>query len=175
MPLIRGEVVSVDDQGSFQVVVMKGMAGESLPRVLHHQQPGLTGHPTPGSQGVVGFLHGDRGRPVLLGIDDQKYRPTGLDPGQRALYDDKGNVIRLLGADGIKSDSGDKPHVIKASGLKIESGNGGTPRVVADGLTIESTGPVLIDAPRVEIGPASAAKFRVSTEGGLSNVLYAAL
>lgn len=60
---------------------------------------GLTSRPSPGAQAVVLFIEGRRDNPVVIGIDDGRYRVQLDADGEVALYSQFGNKI-VMKADG---------------------------------------------------------------------------
>lgn len=94
----RVEVVGTDDAGEMQTLTVKGVAGEELTGVHRIQYFGDTGHVPKGSHGLALDLYGDRKRVVLLGTESAPHRPTGLEEGDRRIYDMHGNVISLVKA-----------------------------------------------------------------------------
>lgn len=90
----RAVVNLVDDAGGLQRVQLTLLDGETRESVERLQEYGFTSHPLPGSEAVVAFIGGDRGRGVIIGIDDRRYR-LHLVAGEVALYDDLGNVIHF--------------------------------------------------------------------------------
>jgi phage gp45-like len=59
------------------------------------------------AEGVALFMGGQRNHPVVVAVDDRRYRPMGLKPGENSQYDDIGqmtlmrrNGLYLLSTDG---------------------------------------------------------------------------
>jgi phage baseplate assembly protein V len=84
---------AVNDATAVQLVQLGVRADELRDRVEHFQPYGITAHPLPGAAGVVLYLGGMSNHPVAVSIDDPRYRPTGLLPGEVKLYDHLGKFI----------------------------------------------------------------------------------
>lgn len=91
----------VNDSGTRQTAQVGVMAGETLDGVQHFLPYGLTSVPLPGAEGVLLFVDGDRGHPLLLGVDDRSARPTGGEPGDTGLYHFDGAQVRLTSSGDI--------------------------------------------------------------------------
>lgn len=89
-----GIVQSVDDSPEIQVIKVEMLAGE-IRNVRRLQQYGLTSVPLPGSESVHISLNGDRGRTVMLAVDDRRFRPVDLEPGDACLYTHEGSLVHL--------------------------------------------------------------------------------
>jgi len=49
----------------------------------------------PAAEGIALFLGGQRNHPVVIGVDDRRFRPMGMKPGESAQYDDQGQMTLL--------------------------------------------------------------------------------
>jgi phage gp45-like len=49
----------------------------------------------PGTDAVAVFASGDRSNGVIIATGNQKYRLRNLKPGEVALYDNAGNIVKL--------------------------------------------------------------------------------
>ena len=87
---------------------------------IEHFQPGygLNSVPMPPEQGstkaaevIVGFINGNRSHPIVIRIDDRRYRPKNWNPGDVGLYHYQGATAKLTTV-GWSYDAGDqkKPH-----------------------------------------------------------------
>lgn len=75
-----------DDSGPYQTHQVEGYPGEIRPNVQRLQHPGLSSMPLPGAKALVSWQGGNRGFGSILAIEDGRYRPTGLQPGETQLY-----------------------------------------------------------------------------------------
>lgn len=92
--IARAVVRGVDDAGRTQRAQVDVLAGETrtAERIGTY---GFTSHPRPGSPALVVFVGGDRGAPVILGVEDASARLRDLAAGEVAIYTDEGDSIVL--------------------------------------------------------------------------------
>ncbi len=90
----RGVLKLIDDAPGIQVVQVTGLAGEVLDGVERIQQYGLTSHPHPGADAIILNVGANRAHPVVIAVDDRRYR-LHLAPGEVAIYDDQGQMVKL--------------------------------------------------------------------------------
>lgn len=93
--IARGVLKLVGDAKKLQAVQMQVLADELKSDAEHFQHYGFTSVPFPGAEGVVLFIGGNRSHPVVLGLDDRRYRKREMEPGEVALYTDEGDYIHL--------------------------------------------------------------------------------
>lgn len=91
----RGIVRLVNDALKLQEVQIALLADETSDQVERFQNYGITSVPLSGAEGVFLSVGGSRDHGVIIAIDDRRYRLKGLQPGEVALYDDQGQVIKL--------------------------------------------------------------------------------
>lgn len=125
----RAVIAAVDDGAKAQALQIELLADEVQDGVERFQDYGFTSVPHAGAEALVVFVGGTRSHGVAVAIEDRRYRLTGLEGGEVALYDDQGQVIRI-GRDGITIDSPFKvtvtaPQVIVESDAISLGGEGG--------------------------------------------------
>ena len=99
--VLRGVVKLVADAHKMQSLQVTTRAGEdAIPDVERWQNYGLTSAPQPGAECIVIQVGGTADVPVVIVVDDRRYRLQGLAPGEVALYDDLGQKVHLT-RDGI--------------------------------------------------------------------------
>ncbi|WP_162290941.1 phage baseplate assembly protein V [Erythrobacter colymbi] len=91
----RAIVRLVDDARQAQELQIELLADESQDAVERFQNYGLTSVPHAGAEALVVFAGGLRSHGVVLAVEDRRYRLTGLQDGEVALFDDLGNVVKL--------------------------------------------------------------------------------
>ncbi|MBI3453375.1 MAG: phage baseplate assembly protein [Rhodospirillales bacterium] len=96
MMLTRAVVTGVNDQTKMQALQISMLADETKDNVEHPQPYGLTSHPIPGAEAFAGCIGGQRDHAVVLVVDDRRYRPRNLNPGEVALYDHLGKFIHMM-------------------------------------------------------------------------------
>lgn len=115
----RAVVNLVNDATKCQALQVTMMAGQTPDDVERPQTYGNTSVPHPGAEGIALAVGGSTGHTVVICVDDRRYRLTGLQAGEVALYDDLGHKVYLT-RDGI---------VIDGAGQDIRLTNAPTVRV----------------------------------------------
>lgn len=92
----RAWVQAVDDTPPIQNLQLEVLAGEVRAFIERVQQYGFSSVPLPGAQPVIVLCPmGDTGQMVALAVDDAANRLRGQEPGDTAIYDHRGNSVRL--------------------------------------------------------------------------------
>jgi phage baseplate assembly protein V len=129
MAVQLGRLAMSDDAAALQLVQITTAFGDTKDGVPRYQNYGHTSVAPAGSQAVLIAIGGLRQNGLVIVLDGAGTRPTGLQEGESALYDDQGQTIKI-GRDGI---------VIDGAGKKITVQNvpeiNGIPQLVGD-LTI---------------------------------------
>lgn len=116
----RCVLLTVNDSSQIQQLQVRALAGEELDRVERHQEYGFTSRPHPGAEGVMVSVGGLRGHSLVIAVEDRRYRLSGLQAGEVALYDDQNQAVHLKrsgieittqGPDGVKIHA-PKVHVV---------------------------------------------------------------
>lgn len=89
----RATVKLVNDAAGRQVVQLGVLDGETVDDGERFQDYGFTSVPVEGAEAVVVFPGGDRGHPIVIAVDGSGDRPTGLEPGEVAVYNNTGAKI----------------------------------------------------------------------------------
>lgn len=110
--LARGTVSAVNGGKKLRTLQIRMMSGETKDNVEHFEPYGFTSEVKPGSEPIAAFFDGDRSHGVVLVVADRRYRLTGMQSGEVALYDDQGQKVYLT-RDGIVIDGAGKPLVIQ--------------------------------------------------------------
>src|SRR3990167_2011860 len=109
--LLARAVLAGVQQNKLQVLQLQVLAGETKDGVELFEPYGHTGVALPGAEGVVAFLDGGRPHAVALVQTDRRYRPTDLQPGEVALYNNEGTRVVLR--------KGGKVEVLAATEVKV--------------------------------------------------------
>lgn len=164
MDLFRVELTETSDGDGQQLLGVKGFPGEELARVPRVMPHGLASHAPKGSHGIGLALGGRRDEVVVLGLEQPASRPRNVPAGGAVLYDDKGNVIRLFGDEGVETETDTRPYTIRTGTFTVE----------ADEIVLKmKTGDLVIRLRpnRIDLGAMEATQ-RVMTEGGPSNIIW---
>ncbi len=129
----RAVIRLIDDSLKCQVVQIDALAGETLSNVERFQQYGYTSVPQSGAEAVFVCVAGNRSHPIVIAVEDRRYRLKGLQAGEVALYDDLGHIIRL-GRDGIVIDgAGQDINITGAPRVVVTGGD-----IVVDGISLKA-------------------------------------
>lgn len=91
----RGILRGVNDGAGRQFIQSSMLAGETRDKVERVQQYGFTSHPLGGAAVIVLCQSGNRDHPLAIAVDDPRVRKHGLQPGEVAIYNDKGDYILM--------------------------------------------------------------------------------
>jgi len=97
--IARAVIQNVSDSTKMQMLQLGVLEGETVDDCERFQEYGFNSVPLTGAEAVVIFPNGDRGHPLVVAVDDRRYRPTDLESGQSALYDTTGTRV-LMADDG---------------------------------------------------------------------------
>ena len=120
MAVARAVVRGVTDSGGRQQLQIELMKGELRADVERMQDYGITSVPLPGADAGVVFVAGNREQGIILAVDDRRYRPTGLQPGEVCIYTNQANhrVLMKAGQE-IHLTAGASSIVMKPTGITI--------------------------------------------------------
>ena len=167
--LVRGTIDSVDDSQMMQTVTARLLHNEMLPGIERPQNYGFSSVPvapqgTQGAELIVGFMHGNRSHPMVLGVDDRRYRPTNWNGGDIGLWHYKGNTAKFTDTGWQQNHADKQPWTITV---------GTSTLTVADGKITATVGgtSVTIQDGRVDLGGLGGSP--VLTVAGPSSKVYA--
>ncbi|CAM5520257.1 phage baseplate assembly protein V [Eoetvoesiella caeni] len=140
--LSRGTLRLVNDGTKLQEVQVALLGGNPA-WAERFQQYGYTSHPLVGAEAIVVKVSGASAHPVALSVDDRRYRPKGLKPGEVCLYTDEGDEIRFKRGRVISVIAGSKVEVTAPEAVFncSTSVTLNTPKVIATG-DIEAAGQI---------------------------------
>ena len=101
----RSTVECVDDTQSQQRLQVTALSDEVLDSVERCGAYGFTSNPLPGAAAVILFSGGNRGNGVVICTDDERYRVSGLEPGEVAIYNSTGTKVVLKNDGTIEVDA----------------------------------------------------------------------
>lgn len=82
----RAVVQLADDAPRLQLLQLGAGPGETRDGCERFQEYGFSSVPLAGAEAVVIFPNGRRDHGLVVAVDDRRYRPTGLQPGDVILY-----------------------------------------------------------------------------------------
>lgn len=112
MLVARCRITTSNDAGAVRTVQARFSADEIHDAMPQVQEYGFASRPLPECDAVVVHVSGERTQGIVIGTNDQRYRPKDLEPGDVMIYDWQGNSI-LLSAAGVK--------VITAATFRVEA------------------------------------------------------
>jgi len=165
----RCVLLTVNDAAGVQELQVRALAGEELDRVERFQEYGFTSRPHPGAEGAMVSVGGLRGHSLVVGVEDKRYRLTGLRSGEVAVHDDQGQIIHLKRS-GIEIKT-QQPQGVKIEAPKVHAITGQA-RIEAESACIDSGSITLGTAdarPIARVGD----KVRITTgsSAGLNGVI----
>ena len=92
-------VLRVDDSGELQLLQIEGYLSETREGVERIGEFGFASNPPTDSQAVVLARGGSRGKLLVIGIEDRRFRPKNLPSGSSEIYAQNGTRVRV-NADG---------------------------------------------------------------------------
>jgi phage baseplate assembly protein V len=93
--IARAVVGQVLDSSTLQSLQLAILSDETRDGCERFQQYGFTSVPFADAEAVVVFVGGLRDHPLVLAVDDRRYRKKNLQPGESALYSDEGDYLLL--------------------------------------------------------------------------------
>jgi len=150
----RAVVSVVNDALRMQGVQVQPLAN-NVREAERFQNYGLTSVPHTGAEALVLSVGGSSDHAVVVCVDDRRYRLTGLDDGEVALYDDLGQCVHLTRT-GM---------VIKGAGLPI---------TITDAPQVSMDVPLVTFAGDANVaGTLTAKTVTAETVSGTTNVVIA--
>lgn len=122
----RGTLGPVNDADGLQRSQVTLLAGETRDNVERIQPYGLSAVPMAGADVLVVCVGGNRDHPVIIGVDDRRHRPTGMQAGDVCIYSHQ-------------------------SGHKITLKADRTIEIEGDEITIKADTKITLEAPLVEV------------------------
>lgn len=122
----RGTLGPVNDADGLQRSQVTLLAGEVRDNVERIQPYGFSAVPLAGADVLVVCVGGNRDHPVIIGADDRRYRPTGMQPGDVCIYSHQ-------------------------TGHKITLKADRTIEIEGDEITIKGDTKITLEAPLVEV------------------------
>ena len=140
----------LDDDRKLQAVQVQALAGEVLDNVERFQQYGFSGSPHPGAECVLLSLGGMRQHPIVVAIDDRRFRPSGLSAGEVVIYTsqdpEEAHRIWLKNGHTIRIDANDDVSLeLSPDHIRAEKGSDVTLELTSDHIRAEKTDEVTLE------------------------------
>jgi phage baseplate assembly protein V len=119
--ITRGFITAINDSKKLQFLQINLFAGEVRDNLERFQEYGFTSVPLPDAEAVAVFLGGNRDHGIIISTDDRRYRLTGLENGEVALYTDEGDFIKLKRNNEIEINSGSKITLNSTANVEINA------------------------------------------------------
>ncbi len=167
LSIARGTLTRINDAPKLQTADVRLLHDEAIAGAERFQDYGFTSVPKPadgaGTAEVVAvFVSGSRSHPIIVRVDDRRYRIKGLQPGEGTLYDDQGQQvyisrsgIQILGGPSnlpITAKVGNTSLVVANGSITATDGSGST--VVLDGsgnVTVTASGTLSFTAATIKL------------------------
>jgi len=146
--IARAVVQVVADGSKLQVLQLGVLEGEDVDDGERFQAYGFSSVPLAGAEAVVLFPNGDRGHPLVVAVDDRRHRPTGGEPGEVTVYNDKGATVKITRDGDII--------ITPAPGKTVKICDDGTLQPLLDGVVTGKAVCPLIGSPLSTLGMSSA-------------------
>lgn len=91
----RAVIHLVNDSPGIQLLQVSALAGEVLEDVERFQEYGLSSVPHSGAEAIQLNVGADRSHPIVIAVEDRRYRMRPLADGEVALHDDLGQCVHL--------------------------------------------------------------------------------
>lgn len=117
----RAILVAINDGDPLQTAQAQLLADEVHDDVERIQEYGYTSVPHDGAEAVIACVGGNRDHGLIIAVDDRRYRLTGLDKGEVAIYDDQGQKVHLTRSGIIVDGGGNNVTITNAPKVRIES------------------------------------------------------
>lgn len=116
--IARAVVQVINDGKKMQELQLGVLEGEEIDDAERFQSYGFGSVPEAGAEAVVLFPGGDRAHPLVVVVDDRRYRPTGKASGETYQYCKHGQLL-IMKANGdieVSAKSGQKVKIADAAG-----------------------------------------------------------
>lgn len=117
----RAVVNLVNDGAKLQALQVTLLADQVPDDAEHFQHYGYTSVPHPGAEGIGLAVGGSTGHTVVINVDDRRYRLTGLQAGEVALYDDLGHKVYLTRNGIVIDGAGHQVTMVNLIKLRVEA------------------------------------------------------
>lgn len=121
LAIARALIGQVNDGGGLQTLQIGIQADVGRDQVERFQQYGVTSVPHAGAECVTLSVGGNTDHPVVINVDDRRYRMRGLKTGEMAIYDDQGMSVHLTRGGIVIRGAGKPMRLTDTSGIELDS------------------------------------------------------
>jgi len=151
----RGVVSLVQDGLKMQGLQVELLNGEIIDGAEHPQPYGFSSHAHSGAEAFVAFCGADRAHPLVLCVDDRRFRIKGAKAGEVVLYTDEGDTVWFKRGRTIAVAGGEKVSVATKKLVAEASGSAEivSPEVMAicDTFDVAASEAVNVDTPQLTV------------------------
>jgi phage gp45-like len=90
-----------EEKGGQQFLSGRGHYGDGYSRIHRIEGHGSASNPPKGAKGLLIAPNGHPDEAYLFGVEHPDLRPKDLPSGGKAIYDASGNIIKLIGSEGV--------------------------------------------------------------------------
>jgi phage baseplate assembly protein V len=145
LAIARGTLTKVNDATKMQTADVRLLHDEAIAGAERFQDYGFTSVPKPadasGTAEVVAiFVSGNRSHPIIVRIDDRRYRIKNLQPGESSQYDDQGQQV-YVSRSGIQILGGPSnlPVTVTVGNSTLMISNGTISATIGGNLMLQAT------------------------------------
>lgn len=120
--LVARAVVRSVSQGPAEVLQLETARGVLSGRAEHVGHYGLASAPLPGAEAIRVYVMGAPDHPVAIAVDDRRYRPTDLAPGDVCIYNPAGDRVTLKASRELAATVNGATLTVKGSEIKLAVG-----------------------------------------------------
>lgn len=131
--IMRGVITQADSETMMQSLQVAGIGRLPLDGVEHWESYGFTAMPLEGAEAMLLTAGGRLGHTVAVAVADRRYRPTGMQGGEVAMYNHAGDILLFK------------------DGRLVELNVGAKVTVTCPEVVIKASDKITLDAPLVDI------------------------
>ena len=110
-----GRVTASNDAGTVTILQVQMSVAELRDNTPMVPSYGMSFNPLPGAEVAMIFSGGDPSNGVVVAVNDQRYRPKNLKPGEVVFYDNLGRSVFFSKDDGIIVEGKDSNVLVKTT------------------------------------------------------------
>lgn len=120
--MVARAVVRSVSQGPAELLQLETAPGVLSGKAEHIGHYGLASAPLPGAEAIRLYVMAAPDHPVVVAVDDRRYRPTDLSPGDVALYNPAGDRVTLKASRELVASVNGATLTVKGGEIKLAVG-----------------------------------------------------